>query len=696
MMSPFLHRRKLAATTAAWLSLLIFVAAWFSGCALERPQPARFTPPAIPQSPTSPPPTETVTPPPAATPTPEIVVSAPDAPGSERLVRIEPSGVDVIWWASQDNARNHIGDSFLYSGFSEASAFVSAVRFDVSRIARGAPLAGGVLQMVGLRDNRLAPAAGGSWTAQLVAQSALPDFRTADYQQIANAPAGVTLLPTLFPADLAAGKMNEWQLDPAALRWIEEQILNGATEVWVRINGPTGGDDTLFAWDSGFGPESRGAKPQLQLVVNEVRDTPQPLPTEPIVVGTQPAVPENVFTAAANALTATLAASEGVTPTPPYRFLTATPVAQNIATAQVIARLQNLPPIAAVTPPPANEATATVEAAYATAVAVSTGTYTPTPENAVTPFIVVPTPIPDNVATAAAQMLTAVARDRTAGTATPLPYNAVLATLTPTAAVVASTPRPGNAATAQAMVAYATAVAITTGTFTPAPERMITPTFTPQPTPIPLIIYSAALPPTPTPIPDAVPRSLAGKILFLSDRPQPPGLSFGNVWAYDLARGEIAYVTQPWVFNRAETADRRTQTEFGVLSLSVESDAESNFQIFLNNQGAGQRNQLTQFNADSYDPAWRPDGNIFAFVSQEAGNDEIYTMGRDGKNIQRLTTNQWEWDKHPSYSPDGSQIVFTSNRGSGRRQLWIMNADGSNVRQLFSSPFEDYSPVWVK
>ena len=87
---------------------------------------------------------------------------------------------------------------------------------------------------------------------------------------------------------------------------------------------------------------------------------------------------------------------------------------------------------------------------------------------------------------------------------------------------------------------------------------------------------------------------------------------------------------------------------------------------------------------------------LIAFVSASPGNDEIYTIRPDGSELKRLTTNTWEWDKHPSWSPDGTQIVFWSNRDTQRKQIWVMNADGSNQRNLSSNQFNDWDPVWVK
>jgi Tol biopolymer transport system component len=112
---------------------------------------------------------------------------------------------------------------------------------------------------------------------------------------------------------------------------------------------------------------------------------------------------------------------------------------------------------------------------------------------------------------------------------------------------------------------------------------------------------------------------------------------------------------------------------------------------------ASTQHQLTYFGAGvAWAPAWSPRGETVAFVSSESGNDEIWVANTNQWPATQLTKNKWEWDHHPSYSPDGSQIVFSSNRVTGRRQLWIMSASGENQAQLTNFTFEAWNPVWVK
>lgn len=83
-----------------------------------------------------------------------------------------------------------------------------------------------------------------------------------------------------------------------------------------------------------------------------------------------------------------------------------------------------------------------------------------------------------------------------------------------------------------------------------------------------------------------------------------------------------------------------------------------------------------------------------AFDSDRDGNREIYSMAADGSNQVNLTNNPAE-DFDPVWSPDGSQIAFVSNRGNeGEGQfIYVMNADGSGVRQLTFENFSDL-PDW--
>lgn len=103
---------------------------------------------------------------------------------------------------------------------------------------------------------------------------------------------------------------------------------------------------------------------------------------------------------------------------------------------------------------------------------------------------------------------------------------------------------------------------------------------------------------------------------------------------------------------------------------------------------------LTDYAGTEYDPIWSPDGNSIAFVSNHTGNDEIWIMNGDGGNQRQLTFNDWQWDKRPSFSPDSTQIVYYSNI-SGARQVWVMNSDGSGRKNISNNAFEDWEPVWI-
>jgi len=81
-----------------------------------------------------------------------------------------------------------------------------------------------------------------------------------------------------------------------------------------------------------------------------------------------------------------------------------------------------------------------------------------------------------------------------------------------------------------------------------------------------------------------------------------------------------------------------------------------------------------------------------AFTSARDGNREIYVMNADGSNPINLTNNP-DNDNFPAWSSDGSKIAFASNR-DGYHDIYVMNADGSNQTRLTKNYAEDASPAW--
>lgn len=82
---------------------------------------------------------------------------------------------------------------------------------------------------------------------------------------------------------------------------------------------------------------------------------------------------------------------------------------------------------------------------------------------------------------------------------------------------------------------------------------------------------------------------------------------------------------------------------------------------------------------------WSPDATRILFCSHQGDGDfETWVMNSDGSGAQQLTSSGGRNDG-AIWSPDGRQIVFSSER-DGDHDLWVMNADGSNEHRLFRWP----------
>lgn len=158
------------------------------------------------------------------------------------------------------------------------------------------------------------------------------------------------------------------------------------------------------------------------------------------------------------------------------------------------------------------------------------------------------------------------------------------------------------------------------------------------------------------------------------------------------------------------------------LRITFESRRDGNANVYAMDADGRNLERLTTHPAFDGQPAWSPDGSQIVFESgrevfihetqdldsaevaaveqaqtdprddDPSFNHQIYIMNADGSDIRRLTFHT-DNDRSPRISPDGSRILFVSDR-DGNSEIYVMNLDGSDVRNLTYSPFDDYSPSW--
>jgi TolB protein len=114
--------------------------------------------------------------------------------------------------------------------------------------------------------------------------------------------------------------------------------------------------------------------------------------------------------------------------------------------------------------------------------------------------------------------------------------------------------------------------------------------------------------------------------------------------------------------------------------------------IFISRIYEGVLQNPTKGVGTNYVPVFSPDGKQIAFMSARDGNPEIYVMNADGSNVRRLT-NHPAGESSPTWSPSGSQIAFTSDR-TGKAQIYVVNTDGSNFRRITVNESEADRPTW--
>ena len=116
-------------------------------------------------------------------------------------------------------------------------------------------------------------------------------------------------------------------------------------------------------------------------------------------------------------------------------------------------------------------------------------------------------------------------------------------------------------------------------------------------------------------------------------------------------------------------------------------------QLFIAaSDGSGERPLLASADTD-YDPAWAPDGSSIVFTSDRNGSADLYRVKRDGTGLERLTDDP-AYDDQAAFSPDAKQLVFVSTRQGGHAVLWTMDLATRRTIPLTSGQGGDFRPSW--
>ena len=137
------------------------------------------------------------------------------------------------------------------------------------------------------------------------------------------------------------------------------------------------------------------------------------------------------------------------------------------------------------------------------------------------------------------------------------------------------------------------------------------------------------------------------------------------------------------------------------------------YDIYTANADGSGLKRLTNYGVYTAEGVLSPDGKKIVFTSLKDGDLDIYVMNADGSNVRQLT-HSLGYDGGPWWSPDGKTIAYRANHPTdskdvadykaliaqrlvrpNKMDLWLMDADGGNQRQITHLGGASFGPSWT-
>ncbi len=127
-------------------------------------------------------------------------------------------------------------------------------------------------------------------------------------------------------------------------------------------------------------------------------------------------------------------------------------------------------------------------------------------------------------------------------------------------------------------------------------------------------------------------------------------------------------------------------------------DFDPYMDIFEANPDGSDLKRLTDAQGYDAEGSYSPDGKQIVFCSKRDGNLELYIMDADGRNVRQLTHAPGCYNGGPFFSPDGKRVIFRSDRKKpDHLQLYVINTDGTGERALTDDlNWVYWAPFWYK